>query len=56
MTHQEALKKLENMTDDKFDKFFISLPYRTQLLVRGGMVDWKESLPAWYIKRVKKGR
>lgn len=45
----EALKKLEAMTDEEFNKFLASCPQRVQLLVRGGMVEWKKVLPAWYM-------
>jgi hypothetical protein len=49
MTKQEALNKLEQMTDNEFKKFFDKLPSRVQLLVRSGMVNWRKVLPEWYI-------
>lgn len=45
-----ALKKLEAMPEAEFQTFLKSLPQRVQLLVRGGMVEWKKVLPEWYIK------
>lgn len=49
ITRQQAIKRLEDMPEDEFQKFFKSLPPRTQLLVKGGLVDWKECLAEWYI-------
>ncbi len=54
MKEQEALKILEAMPDTVFDKFFQALPLRTRLLIEGGMADWKEVCPKWYIKGVIK--
>ena len=47
---QNALISLENMTDEEFNKFLVSLPQRVQLLVRANFVNWREVLPIWYIK------
>lgn len=52
MSETMALKTLEAMPDADFQSFFKSLPLRVQLLVRGGMQDWREVLPKWYIKSV----
>lgn len=38
------------MPEDKFQKFFETLPYRVKLLIKSGMVDWREVLPEWYEK------
>lgn len=46
-----ALRLLEEMPEEEFQKFFKSLPYRTRLCCQGGLVDWKEVLPQWYIKQ-----
>ena len=46
-----ALKILEEMPEKKFQDFFKSLPLRVQLCCKGGLVDWREVLPYWYIKR-----
>lgn len=43
-----ALMALETMPEEDFQSFFKSLPARVQLLVRGGMVSWKETLPQYY--------
>ena len=51
MTEQEALNILEEMEEELFQAFFQSLPIRTQLCCKGGLVNWKEVLPRWYIKR-----
>lgn len=50
MTKEDALQILENMPDDAFSEFLGSLPMRTQLCVKGGLVDWRDVLPEWYIK------
>ena len=47
MTEQEALAILEDMPEPKFQKFFKSLPLRTQYGCR--LISWKEVLPEWYI-------
>ena len=49
MTKEDALEILEKMPENEFQKFFKSLPYRVQLCCKGGLVDWKEVLPQWYI-------
>lgn len=51
MTNQEALDTLEEMSDGDFSAFFNNLPLRVRLCVQGGLVDWKEVLPQWYIKK-----
>lgn len=51
MILSEALNILEKMTDIKFNIFLDSLPLRVQLCVRGGLVDWKTTLPEWYLKQ-----
>jgi len=50
MTQPEALKILEEMPEPEFQEFFNSLPARTRLCCQGGLVDWKEALPQWFIK------
>ncbi len=50
MSKQEALKTLEAMPEPEFQTFFQKLPERVKLLVKAGFVDWKETLPQWYIK------
>ena len=50
MTNQEAIQRLEEMPEDKFQLFFGGLPWRVQLLVKGGLVDWRECLANWYIR------
>ena len=50
MNKQQALKKLETMTNQEFNQFLESLPARVQLLVKSNFVDWKETLPDWYLK------
>ena len=44
MNNDEAIKRLEEMPEDKFQAFFGGLPGRVQLLVKGGLVDWRECL------------
>ena len=57
MNNHEAIKRLEEMPEDQFQLFFGGLPWRVQLLVKSGLVDWKECLANWYIKeRMKGGR
>lgn len=51
MTEPEVLKTLEAMTTEEFDTFLKTVPARTQLLIVGGFVSWRECLPAWYIKK-----
>ena len=53
MTQKTALEILESMSEDDFQTFFNKLPLRTQLLVKGGLADWREVLPEWYIKLAK---
>lgn len=43
-----ALQKLEAMNDEEFRVFMEKLPKVTQMLVRSGLVDWREVLPVWY--------
>ena len=50
MSKIEAIKVLEEMPEDDFQSFFKGLPGRVQLLVKGGMVDWRECLSDWYIR------
>ena len=54
MNNDEAIKKLEEMPEDKFQAFFKGLPGRVQLLVKGGLVDWRECLANWYIREGRK--
>lgn len=43
--------ELETITDAEFSAFFNWLPARTQLLVRGGMLDWRsDTMKDWYEK------
>ena len=55
MTNQDALKILEEMPEPEFQEFFTSLPSRVQLCCKGGLVDWKETVPQWYITRKELG-
>ena len=50
MNNHEAIKRLEEMPEDKFQAFFKGLPMRVQLCVQGGLVDWRECLANWYIR------
>lgn len=52
MNEAEALQRLKAMSDAEFDDFFKLLPPRVQLCVKGGLVDWREALPQWYIKKL----
>lgn len=54
MNTKEAIKIVEDMPEDKFQDFFKSLPARTQLCVKGGLVDWRECLAHWYIVKCRK--
>lgn len=54
MTKQEAIKIVEDMPEDKFQDFFNNLPMRTQLCVKGGLVDWRECLAYWYIVKCRR--
>jgi len=56
MTQAQALQKLEDMSDEDFMSFLNNLPMRVQLCVKGGLVDWREVLPGWYIKQRKEGK
>ena len=47
---KEALAKLEAMSDDEFLMFVAKLPPRVKLLAKSGMCNWREVLPAWYVK------
>ena len=51
MSKAEAIKALEEMPEDEFQTFFKGLPGRTQLLIKGGLVDWRECLADWYIRK-----
>lgn len=42
------LQSIEAMSEEDFQAFFASCPSRVQLLVRGGMVNWREVLPQYY--------
>jgi len=55
MIKEDALKILEEMSENEFQEFFTALPYRVQLCCKGGLVNWKEVLPQWYINR-KEGK
>ena len=50
MSNAHALAKLEAMPEAEFQAFFKSLPARVQLIVRGGLSNWREVLPEWYIQ------
>jgi len=50
MNKQEALNKLQSMSDTEFNVFFDTLPARVKILVRSGFVKWQRALPDWYIK------
>ena len=51
MSEGEALSALEAMPEPEFQAFFASLPERVKLCCKGGLVNWKEVLPQWYIKK-----
>ncbi len=51
MSKGEALSLLENMPEPVFQAFFDSLLERVKLCCRGGLVDWHDVLPEWYIIR-----
>ena len=46
--HIDALNSLNAMSDDEFLAFFNLLPLRVRMLVKSGLVDWREILPQWY--------
>ena len=46
----KIIKIIETMPEDKFQKFFEALPSRVKLLIKSGMVNWREVLPEWYEK------
>ena len=54
MNKKEALVILETMPEKQFQAWFKELPHRVRLMVRGGMVNWKEVLPIWYINKSEK--
>ena len=54
MTEKEALQKLEDMDDPKFMAFLDSLPLRVSMMVKARMVNWREVLPLWYLKKESK--
>ena len=53
LAEAKVLKTLEEMPEEEFQAFFKSLPYRTRLCCQGGLVDWREVLPYWYLKKKK---
>lgn len=48
MTNQQLLKELDSLPEEKFQKFFSTLPSRVKLIVSSGMADWRKVLPQWY--------
>ena len=52
LTEKEALDILEKMPENEFQEFFNSLPPRVTMLLKGGLADWREILPQWYINGV----
>ena len=54
MKIKEALIVLENMPEKQFQEWFGDLPYKVRLMVGGGLVNWREILPIWYIKTERK--
>lgn len=44
LTKDEAIHILEEMPEGDFQKFFSALPARVKLMVKGGMVNWAETL------------
>ena len=38
---------IEDMNDEDFARLFALLPARTQLMIRGGLVDWRETCQKW---------
>jgi len=56
MTQQDALAILEAMPEPEFQAFYRALPGRTRLLCEGGLVNWRDVLPNWYIKRSTEGK
>ena len=55
MTEAKALSILKAMPEPEFQKFFKGLPARVQLIIKGGLANWRQVLPEWYIKLNKKG-
>jgi len=51
MEKEKALKVLEEMPEPEFQEFYKALPARVRLCCEGGLVNWKEVLPEWYLKR-----
>ena len=50
MNEKEALTQLENMPEPDFQAWFEKLPGRVKLCCKGGLVNWREVLPQWYIR------
>ena len=50
MNEKEALTHLENMPEQEFQTWFEKLPARVKLCCKGGLVNWREVLPYWYIR------
>lgn len=44
----DILTELKALSNEQFDAFFITLPLRVQMLIKGKMVDWREVLPQYY--------
>lgn len=42
------MKKLTELSDEEFNKFFDQLPLRVQILIKGKLVAWQEVLPEYY--------
>ncbi len=55
MNKAEALVILEAMPEPEFHAWFKELPARVRLCVGGGLVNWKDVLPEWYIKLKARG-
>ncbi len=50
MSKEQALAILDAMPEPEFQAWFKALPMKVQLCVRGGLVNWTDVLPEWYIR------
>lgn len=50
MTKEKALAILNSMPEPEFQAWFQKLPVRVRLCVGGGLVNWRDVLPEWYVK------
>ena len=49
MDKETALTILTDMPETEFQAWFKTLPARVRLCCRGGLVNWQDVLPEWYI-------